>query len=171
LSAARLEVGRVARAHGILGAVKIALHWAGSAALDATNRVWQREPDGAERELELHSLAPGGQKQLIAKFVGVDTRNDAEALRGAVVAVERAALPPLDEGEYYLVDLIGARVVGPDGEIGVVVEIALHPSIDTIVIRTPDDKHIEQPLSAPWVARVDAAAKLIELANLDGLIR
>ena len=169
-SSGRLEVGRVARAHGIQGAVKVALHWPGSDALESAARVVLGLPSGAEREFEIESLGQGGQKQLIVKFAGVVTRNDAEALRGARVLVERTALPPLGPGEYYLVDLIGARVVGPEGPVGEVVEIAVHPTVDAVLVRTPEGKIVEQPLSAPWLARVDTSAKLIELDSLDGLI-
>jgi len=165
----RLEVGRVARAHGIQGAVKVALHWAGSDALDNVDRVLLVLADGSERELELRSLGRG-QRQLIVKFAGVDTRNDAETLHGARILVDRTALPALQPGEYYLVDLIGARVVGPSGPIGEVVEIAVHPSVDSVLVRTPEGKILEQPLSAPWLARVDAEAKLIELDSTEGLI-
>jgi 16S rRNA processing protein RimM len=165
----RLEVGRVARAHGVQGAVKIALHWPGSDALEHVERVFISLPDGQQLELALESLS-GAHKQLIAKLEGVNTRDDAEALHGAKVSVERSALPALDPGQYYLVDLIGARVVGPAGLVGEVVEIQVHPSIDSVLVRTPDGKLLEQPLSAPWLARVDVEAKLIELESCDGLI-
>jgi 16S rRNA processing protein RimM len=165
----RLEIGRVARAHGIQGAVKIALHWPGSDALARARHVFLRLPNGTERELSLDSLS-GGQKQLIAKFSGVDTRDDAEALRGALLSVERSALPALGPGEYYLVDLIGARVVGPQGLVGEVVEIQVHPSVDSVLVRTPEGKLIEQPLTAPWLGRVNVAENLIELSSTDGLI-
>jgi 16S rRNA processing protein RimM len=169
-ASARLEVGRVARAHGIQGAVKVALHWTESPALDDAESVWLTMPNGTERELSIESLSEGGRKQLVVKFKGVKTRNDAEALQGARVSVERRLLPALAPGEYYLVDLIGARVLGPDGPIGEVVDIAVHPSIDSILVRTADGKVQEQPLSAPWLVRVDTQARVIELSGTDGFI-
>ena len=68
-SSGRLEVGRVARAHGIQGAVKVALHWPGSDALESVDSVVLALPSGALREFVIESLQ-GSQKQLIAKFVG-----------------------------------------------------------------------------------------------------
>jgi hypothetical protein len=54
--------------------------------------------------------------------------------------------------------------------VGQVVEIAVHPSIDCVVLRTPDGQLVEQPLSPHWVARVDVESKRIELSSTDGLI-
>ncbi len=125
--------------------------------------------DGSLRELEIESVQSAG-KQLIVKFAGVDTRTAAEAVPGARIAVERSLLPALGEGEYYLVDLIGAHVVGPGGPVGEVEEVRTHPTIDSVVVRAADGTRCELPLGPPWLRRVDAAAKLIELESTDGLL-
>ena len=52
---------------------------------------------------------------LVARAREVATREDAEALRGLELYVPRDALPPPDEDEFYLADLIGLRAVTPDG--------------------------------------------------------
>src|SRR5581483_9994102 len=60
----------------------------------------------------------GGRPQkgaLIARASEVVTREDAEALRGLELFVPRDALPPPDEDEFYLADLIGLDAVTPDG--------------------------------------------------------
>lgn len=168
-SPATLEVGRVTKPHGILGAVKVALNWSGSDALFHAKRVELELPDGVRRAFEVESARAAG-KQLLVKLVGVASRNDAEAIRGAKVLVPRAELPPLAEGEYYLVDLVGAKVVGPEGPLGAVVDVQVHPSVDCVVVESPSGKRYEVPLVPPWLERVDSAAKLIELSSLDGLI-
>ena len=86
------------------------------------------------------------------------------------MSVPRSALPPLEPGEYYLCDLVGAKVVAPGAEVGEVVEVRAHPSVDTIVVKTPDGTLLEQPLTDPWVVSVDAENKLVELSTLDWLI-
>ncbi|HEV8244822.1 MAG TPA: ribosome maturation factor RimM [Polyangiaceae bacterium] len=167
-SPSRLEIGRVAKPHGIGGAVKVALHWSGSEALEAGVRIRLLPVALPACDLTVE-WARGSAKQLIVKFVGVSSRDAAEALRDAKIEMDRDALPPLAEGEYYLVDLLGAQVVGPEGAIGEVVEVLQHPTVDAVLVRAPDGKLYEQPLSAPWLRRVDAASKLIELENMDGL--
>ena len=164
-------IGRVARAHGLRGELRVELHYAGSDALSQVDELWLSEaseqPDKPARHAIEHARAV--PKAYLVKLEDVSDRNGAEALRGRSVWVARAALPA-DDSEYYLVDLIGAKVVGPEGELGTVIEIATHPSVDALVIRTPDGRTLEQPLIDDWVKRVSVEEKLVELSTLDGLL-
>ena len=58
---------------------------------------------------------------IIARIDGVNTRNDAENLRGTELFINRENLPPTKSGEYYQADLIGMMVVRNGTEIGRVV--------------------------------------------------
>jgi len=54
---------------------------------------------------------------VIARARGIETRDQAEALRGLTLHVRRDDLPaPEDDDEFYLADLIGLKVESPDGE-------------------------------------------------------
>lgn len=73
--------------------------------------------------LTLKSLRDGSNGA-IARFAEVVDRNAAEAMRGTEITVPRAALPPLDDGEYYHADLLGLPVMTPGGaRLGIVVAI------------------------------------------------
>ena len=52
---------------------------------------------------------------VIARAAEVETREQAQALRGLRLYVDRAILPEPDEDEYYLADLIGLAAVSPEG--------------------------------------------------------
>ncbi|MGC4094684.1 MAG: ribosome maturation factor RimM [Polyangiaceae bacterium] len=169
MSSDKLEVGRVGRAHGVRGQVRVELHHPSSVALDGKKSLEIELPSGGARTLDLVSAARAGKAWLV-KFAGVNDRDAAQALTGSRVLVARADLPPLEDGEAYLVDLLGAEVVAPDGVVGKVIEVAVHPSVDTLVIETPDGKHVELAMLPAFVARLDVAARRIELANRDGLI-
>lgn len=58
---------------------------------------------------------------IIAQVDGINTRNDAENLRGTELFINRESLPPTNSGEYYQADLIGMMVVRDGAEIGRVV--------------------------------------------------
>lgn len=165
---ARLEIGRIGAPHGLTGEVRVALHFSGSEALFQAESVWLVRDTGA-REYAVVGVRPHGRAVLLL-LDGIADRNAAETLRGARVEVERSLLPPLAAGEYYLVDLIGAEVFAPEGRIGEVVGIATHPTTDAIQVKLKDGRVGEQALTAPWVTHVDAEAKRVELANLDGMI-
>src|SRR4051812_3677886 len=64
--------------------------------------------------LTIKSLRPGNNGA-IARFAEVNDRNAAEAMRGTELTVPRSSLPPLAEGEYYHVDLLGLPAVSTDG--------------------------------------------------------
>lgn len=164
-----LDVARVARPHGLRGAFRVELHWAGSSSLSDLQRLSLLLPSGEQREFEIESIAPAG-KSFLVKLVGVDDRDAALALRGSRILVERAALPALEEGEAYLVDLVGCEVVAPDGPVGEVIGIEVYPSVDSLVIRCADGKVVQQALLPAFIARLDGAARRVELVNRDGLI-
>ena len=62
----------------------------------------------------------------------------AEALRGSLVEIDRSALPPLEEGEYYHADLIGLPAVDRDGNaIGTVIAVENYGAGDLLEIERP----------------------------------
>ncbi len=167
-----LAIGRVARAHGLKGELRVELFFDGSDALEHVDELWLSQKADASDSAQRHVIewARAVPRAYLVKVEGVVERDGAEALKGSTVWVQREALPETDDSEYYLVDLLGAKVVGPEGEIGTVVEIATHPSVDALVIQTAEGKRLEQPLVQAFLARVSVEEKLVELASLDGLI-
>jgi 16S rRNA processing protein RimM len=163
-----LEVGRVSKAHGITGELRVVPHWESSDALEQVKEIGlTSNGKRVSYALERARVVPKGY---LVKLRGVDDRNAAEALQGATVSVARSQLSPLEPGEYYLVDLIGAKVLGPEGEIGEVTGITSHPTVDVIVVRLADGTSVEQALSEPWLSSVDVAARQVILSSLDGLM-
>ena len=164
-----VEVGRVAKPHGVKGELKVRLHWTDSDTLLAVRRVLVRSEQTGEREYVVER-ARRSRKCVLLKLEGIDDCDAADRLRAAAVLARRDALPPLGPGEYYLCDLVGTRVVSPGGPLGEVVEVRTLPTVDVIVIRRGDGTLAEQPLAEPWLESVDVAAGIVQLASTDGLI-
>lgn len=98
-----------------------------------------------------------GSNGAIARFAEVTDRNAAEALRGTELTVPRAALPPLDDGEYYHADLIGLSAVREDGaSIGRVVGIDNFGAGDVAEIEREGGGRFMVPLTTDAVPRWDA---------------
>ena len=106
----RIPLAAVAGAHGIKGEVRLKLFSDSAESLARHVRLFV---GGVERRLI--SARPAG-KGAIARFDAIADRAAAEALRGALVEVERSALPPLEDGEYYHADLIGLPCVDAQGK-------------------------------------------------------
>jgi len=88
-------------------------------------------------------------------------RAAAELLRGAAVCVDRTLFPPLDEDEFYVCDVIGARLVGPSGDVGFVENFVSYPSAEVLVVRLQNgvgNGQVELPLVEDFVVRVEAGA-------------
>lgn len=113
----RVALAAVAGAHGVKGEVRLKLFADGIASLAAHNTLFV---GGEPRKVAVRE----GGKTVIARIDGVADRTAAEALRGSLVEVDRDALPPLEEGEYYHADLIGLTCFAKDGAtIGSVVAV------------------------------------------------
>ncbi len=162
-----IGLGKITRPHGIRGEVRVQPYWVEGDTLETAEQLWLRTKSGLQ---EVRVRGVRRSNKVLLMDLGCVDRNAAEALRGAEVCVPRTALPELEPGEYYLVDLLGAEVECDGETVGEVVELRTHPSVDAVVIRTTKGKLLEQVLAEPWVAEVDTAGKRLVLASLDGLI-
>lgn len=131
----RIALAAVAGAHGVKGELRLKLFTDSVENLARHKRV---VIGGVERKLEV--VRPGSTGA-IARIAGIADRAAAEALRGSLVEVERSALPPLEEGEYYHADLIGLPCVDAGGgELGRVVAVENYGAGDLLEVKRPDGK-------------------------------
>lgn len=88
----------------------------------------------------------------IARFEGVTDRNAAERLRGTQLTVDRAELPPLEDGEYYHSDLVGLPAVSVSGEeLGRVVAVENFGAGDILEIERTNGRRFMVPMRADAV--------------------
>lgn len=106
-------VGRVAGAFGVKGEVRISTYTADPMALVAYRDLKRETGAPALTLLPAGRPAKGG---IIVRAKEVETREQAEALRGLKLYIPRDVLPEPEEDEFYVTDLIGLSVVAPDGE-------------------------------------------------------
>jgi len=149
-------------AHGVTGEVRLKVF--------AEDLSTHRQFNGGA--LTLKSVR-GGSNGVIARFAEVADRNAAEALRGTELSVSRSALPPLGEGEYYHVDLLGLPAVSDEGEVlGKVVAIDDFGAGDVIEIERPADengkaKRFMVPMNAAAVPEWDAERLVVSAAFVE----
>jgi len=140
-----VTLAAVIGAHGIAGEVRLKVFAEDLTAHKSFN-------DGA---LTLKSLRPGSNGA-IARFAEVADRNAAEALRGTALTVPRSALPPLGEGEYYHVDLLGLPAVSESGDaLGAVIAVDNYGAGDVLEIERPDGKRFMVPMKPEAVPEWD----------------
>lgn len=112
-----IQVGRVAGAFGVRGEVRITSFTAQPMAL-VDYRTLVREDGSPGLTLLSGRPAKGG---IVARAKEIETREQAEALRGLKLFIPRSVLPDPEEDEFYVTDLIGLAVQTAEGEaLGVV---------------------------------------------------
>jgi 16S rRNA processing protein RimM len=154
-----IAVGRIIRPHGIRGEMKVyPLTTIPNRFIDIGD-VLVECPDGETQEHHVQ-YARYATGYVIVKFDTVDTRDDAEILNGAYISVPRSQVPMLDEGNYYVFDLIGMRVEDEQGAVtGEIIDIETFPANDLLVIRKTDGVTVQVPAVSEFVVTVDIARK------------
>lgn len=109
-----VALGVVRGAYGVKGWVRIA-PYADDGAVLLQQRAWWLQGSATAQRLELTAVRRHTD-QLLAKWNGCDSPEGADALKGREVAVARSAFPPLPDNEFYVADLVGARVVNRAGD-------------------------------------------------------
>ena len=181
-----IGVGRIRGSHGVQGALKIEPYAAASESVLRHARRWRSveavepSPDGppagqvpaprrAARPLALPQVVRRGRCRvqgdaLVAELVLLDgqpplTREQALALKGVEIQVDRADFPPTQDDEFYHADLIGCEVIGQQGaRLGTVVAVDDHGAQQ--VLRLDDGMLI--PFVEAIVQSVDIAARRIQ---------
>lgn len=151
----RVVVGALAGAFGVRGEVRLKSFCAEPEAI--ASYLPLHTPNGRRFDsLRLTGRAPGA---LVARLGGVDTREEAEALRGTPLLADRDRLPPLPEDEFYHADLIGLSVHDPGGAaLGVVRAVLNHGAGDILEVARPGGGTLLLPFTRAVVPVVDVAA-------------
>lgn len=166
-----VELGYVARAHGLKGDVRLKLYNEATEIFEISNHVYLIGPgEQPIRRIGVVSCRPGGSERL-TRFKGTDDRNAADALVGAKVLVSRAQLPPLEPDEYYHFELIGLKAIDASGDpVGVLEDVYSGPSNDVYVIRLTGGQELLVPAIGAFVGTIDVDAGTITILNLSELL-
>jgi len=119
-----VRIGKVGRAHGVRGEVRVFTDHADSEALSLVEELWLERDDSTVQRFAIER-ARRGTRFWIVKLAGVDDRDVAAALTHDICLVERDALPELEDDDvFYAHDLVGLRCIDLEGsELGEVVDI------------------------------------------------
>ncbi|NVB78407.1 MAG: 16S rRNA processing protein RimM [Kofleriaceae bacterium] len=150
----RIEIGGVARAHGIRGEIVIVTHDPDSATLGSVSSIYI---DGIERKV---AAARDTQRGWLVVLEGVTTRTEAESFRGKSVEVDRSDLELADD-DVILDDLVGCEVRLPDGSPwGTIYAVDAGAHQDLLVIH---DGELERllPLVDEFVTDIDVDAGIV----------
>ena len=161
----RIAVGRINGVWGLRGHVKVTPLTSNPERLQPGATLLVRgEP---RRVIEV--VSPSGYPCI--RFEGYADRTAAEQLRGALIEIDEADLPDLDEGAYYVHDLVGLEVVTTGGEaLGALVEVLHTGANDVYIVRREGRRDVLVPAIPDVVVEVDLRAGRMRIDPLPGLI-
>lgn len=127
----KVVIGKIGAPHGVKGWVKINTY------TDSPEGIFDYQPWllGDGKEYQIDQWRPHG-KVLVAKVVGIETRDDAERIKNLDISISADQLPELDENEFYWRELTGMQVVTTQGyDLGVVKDVFNTGANDIIQVR------------------------------------
>jgi len=152
-------MGKVVGSHGIKGWLKIQPFTEEIKTLGKFSSWFFSKDEGEWNEFKVESSSIQG-RTVLSKIEHINDRNDADKLRGFLIAINKIDLPALEKGKYYWSDLIGLEVVNQIGfNFGVIDSIMETGSNDVLVIK--DEKETLIPYLDSVVLKVDLEKKNI----------
>ena len=158
-----IELGAVRGAYGLKGWVRVAPFAADGSVLETVHHWWLLsggEPKGlAVQEVKRHA------ESLVAKWEGCESKEAADSLKGGTIAIARADFPALSEGEHYLSDVVGYRVVNREGlELGTVSGIRSGADAQWLELHGSHKREsLLIPLIDQYVEAIEADARMIKV--------
>ncbi|MBQ8319886.1 MAG: 16S rRNA processing protein RimM [Clostridia bacterium] len=152
----RLVIGEVLKPQGIRGEIKVKTYTDSPEDVKAFGNVYI---DGVAYKILSFRVDGNGAAYLGLR--GVPDRNAAELLRGKKLEGEREDAPTLEEGQYYIVDMLGLTCVSEEGEVLGVLKNIVNLSSDIYTLEK-NGKEILFPAVNGVVVKVDlAGGKLV----------
>lgn len=164
------RVGVIANTHGVKGEVKI---FPTTDEPERFKKIKKVILDAKREKIDLEIQSVRFFKNLvIVKFKGIDDINDIEKYKGCDLLVTRENATPLNEGEYYIADLIDMTVIDDSGnELGVLFDVMQTGANDVFVVRLNNsEKELLLPNIPSCVLNVDMDNRIVTVHVLDGLM-
>lgn len=164
-----LEVGQIVNTFGIKGFVKVNPWVNDVTRFDDLKKVYIKIRKEVKvlkiEEVKYH------KNQVLLKFKGVETVEQAELLRNAILEIDREDAIPLEEGEYFIADLLESEVYTDEGKkLGILEDIYNTGSNDIYVVKNELGKSILLPRIQDVFKEIDVENKKIIVHLIEGLI-
>ena len=164
-----LQVGVITQTHGVRGEVKVFPTTDDAARFKKLKHVML---DTGKETLPLEIESVKFFKQfVILKFKGFDNINDIERYKRCPLLIERENAVPLEEGEYFIADMIGMKVITDEGEnFGILKDVMETGANDVYVIAHPSEGEVLVPAIKECILDVDIENRQMKIHVMNGLI-
>lgn len=163
-----LELGQIVNVKGLKGEVKVNPFTENIDRFEELKTVLIKFKN-ENKEFEIEKVGYH-KNQVILKFKGINTVEEAEKLRNSYILINRNDLEPLEKGVYYITDLLGLEVYTEDGALlGKVDDIYNTGSNDIYVVKDDLGKQKLLPGIPEVLKNVDLEHGKIIVNLIEGL--
>ena len=164
-----LEIGQIVNTFGIKGMVKIKPFTDDINRFDKLETIYIENRKG-RKEYEIEEVKYH-KNMVLMKLKGIDTPEEADLLRQSYLLVDRRKEEPLEEGVYYIVDLLGLEAYTDEGQLlGKIDDIFNTGSNDIYVVKDELGKQILLPGLPEVLKQVDLESGKIIFHLIPGLM-
>ena len=164
-----LEIGQIVNTFGIKGMVKVKPFTDDIKRFDRLKKVYI-EKQKVKEEYEIEEVKYHKEMVLI-KFKGIKNPEEANLLRNCYLLVNREDEEPLEEGRYYIVDMLGLEVYTDEEKLlGNLEDIFNTGSNDVYVVRDELGKQILLPATKEVIKKVNIENRRMVVHLIPGLI-
>ena len=153
-----IELGRIRRPFGVKGWLHVESFTDPFEAL-LEYRQWRLRSAAGARALRVLAEGRAHGSELVVRLEGIEDRESAQELVGAMIEVARDELPPTKAREYYRADLLGLAVSNREGvDLGVLAHFVDAANGATMVIKHAASAEYWVPATPEYLWHVDLAA-------------
>ncbi len=165
-----IEIGVVGRPHGMRGALRVFLHNQSSSLLYDIDEVLLRPVDASTPvSSEILNYSAAGKRGTLT-LRGIENRTEAEKWTGARLLVDRRVLPDVDDGGFYVEDIIGIEVFSEGKRIGKVKSSRAQGGVEVVTVMD-ESQEIEIPLVDEFVQELDVEGGRLTVRDIENLPR
>ncbi len=167
---AYLVIGEVLRPHGVRGEVRMRVLTDNREHLPSLKYVYLADSpsDKRKNKVELDGLRFNKAYALLS-FAGVSSRDEAELMRDKLVMIDIEQATPLEDGQYYLFQLIGLSVIADGAEIGLIKEVLQTGANDVYIVENEFHGELLIPAHEETIASIDFEARVVTMTLPEGL--
>jgi len=159
-----IKIAKIVSAHGLNGEVKIFPYTDDLNGFKEYNEIYI---DGEELEIISQKIT---SKFIVLKLKGFDYIDDVKRLLNKDVFIDKAQMPSLDEGEYYIHELIAMEVYSEADELIGTVKDVMETSANHVLVVDHDGKEALIPFVKAFIKELDLKRRKIKVKLIEGIL-
>jgi len=177
-----ITLARIVRPQGRRGEVLADLFTGHPEQFTGPSEIFLHLSDGVRQSIRVEDTwLPTGRSagRIVLKLAGIDSINDAEKLLGGEIQIPENQRLALEDGNYYVSDLVGCEVVDRGDPLGKVVDMhfpqdargkRIEDAAAIFVVERTNGDEVFIPFANAFIESIDIAARRIEMNLPDGLL-